>query len=172
VGICQSALPGLGGETTGVPKGKIIEAARLYATTKPAALMTSASATPITSTAFRTTGPSYCCRPDRQLRYARRKLGGALNLYHVFSGAPTNEKGIRLADRMKDLPPRMGEDRSPSGLAIRPGGSGSPVHDGPVPDPVREALPSQKPSSVSALTTGCGRVQIFSRNPFNSSTSW
>jgi len=101
-------------ETTGVPKGKIIEAARLYATIKPAALMTSASSTTHHINGFQ----------NHRAILLLPGLTGNFDVpggnwvepstyVHVFSGAPTNEKKIRLTDRLKDLPPRIGEDRFP-----------------------------------------------------------
>ncbi len=101
-------------KTTAVPKGKIVEAARLYGTTKPSALMTSASATTHHINGF-------------QNHRAILLLPGLTGNFdvpggnwvepptftHVFSGAPTNENEIRLASRLKDLPPRIGEDRFP-----------------------------------------------------------
>ena len=99
---------------TGVPKGKIIEAARLYGTTKPAALMTSASSTTHHINGFQ----------NHRAILLLPGLTGNFDMpggnwvepstyTHVFSGAPTNEKAIRMADRLKDLPPRIGEDRFP-----------------------------------------------------------
>jgi anaerobic selenocysteine-containing dehydrogenase len=99
---------------TGVPKGKIIEAARLYGTTKPAAVMTSASSTTHHINGFQ----------NHRAILLLPGLTGNFDMpggnwvepstyVHVFSGAPTNEKTIRMSDRLKDLPPRIGEDRFP-----------------------------------------------------------
>jgi anaerobic selenocysteine-containing dehydrogenase len=101
-------------EMTGVPKSKIKEAAILYGTTKPASMLTSASATthhlnglqnhravvllPGLTGNFDVPGGNYV-EPHTFL--------------HSWSGAPTNETKIRLLDRLKDLPPRIGEDRFP-----------------------------------------------------------
>jgi anaerobic selenocysteine-containing dehydrogenase len=97
---------------TKVPKAKIVEAARLYGTTKPASLMTSASATTHHINGFQ----------NHRAILLLPGLTGNFDIpggnwvetstyTHVFSGAPTREREIRLADRIKNLPPRIGEDR-------------------------------------------------------------
>jgi len=101
-------------EMTGVPKEKIREAARLYGMTKPASLMTSASSTTHHINGFQ----------NHRAILLLIGLSGNFDIpggnyvepqtyQHVFSGALTNEKELRLGTRLKDLPPRIGEDRFP-----------------------------------------------------------
>ena len=99
---------------TGVPKGKIVEAARMYGTMKPAALMTSASATTHHINGFQN-HRAIILLPGLTGNFD--VPGGNVvdpqTYTHVCSGAPTNEKEIRMADRLKDLPSRIGEERFP-----------------------------------------------------------
>jgi len=99
-------------EMTGVPKEKIREAARLYGMTKPASLMTSASATTHHINGFQ----------NQRALLLLPGLTGNFDVpggnfvepqtyQHVFSGVPTNEGEIRLGKQLKNLPPRIGEDR-------------------------------------------------------------
>ncbi len=99
-------------EMTGVPKDKIREAARLYGMSKPAALMSSASATTHHINGFQ----------NHRAILLLPGLTGNIDVpggncvepqtyQHVFSGAVTNEGEVRLGSRLKDLPSRIGEDR-------------------------------------------------------------
>jgi anaerobic selenocysteine-containing dehydrogenase len=99
---------------TGVPTAKIEEAARLYGSTKPASLMTSASPTTHHINGFQ----------NHRALVLLPGLTGNFDVpggnyvephtyIHNWSGAPTNEEKVRLVDRLKDLPPRVGEDRFP-----------------------------------------------------------
>jgi len=101
-------------EMTGVPKEKIREAARLYGMTKPASLMTSASPTTHHINGFQ----------NHRAVVLLPGLTGNFDIpggnfaephtyIHTWSGAPTNEEEVRLVKKLKDLPPRVGEDRFP-----------------------------------------------------------
>jgi anaerobic selenocysteine-containing dehydrogenase len=101
-------------EKTGVPKEKIREAARLYGMTKPASLMTSASPTTHHINGFQ----------NHRAIVLLPGLTGNFDIpggnyaephtyIHNWSGAPTNEEEVRLIRKLKDLPPRVGEDRFP-----------------------------------------------------------
>jgi len=101
-------------EITGVPKERMREAARLYGTIKPAALMTSASSTTHHVNGFQN---------HRAILLLPGLTGNfdipggnwvqPMTYQETTSGAPTNEEKIRLIEKLKDLPPRIGEDRFP-----------------------------------------------------------
>jgi anaerobic selenocysteine-containing dehydrogenase len=101
-------------DITGVPKDKMREAAKLYAMTKPAALMTSSNTTTHHVNGFQN---------HRAILLLPGLTGNfdipggnwvePMTYNHIHSGAPTNEKELRLEKRLKDLPPRIGEDRFP-----------------------------------------------------------
>lgn len=99
---------------TGVPKEKIIEAARLYGITKPASLMTSASATTHHVNGFQ----------NHRALLLLPGLTGNFDVpggnyvepqtyQHVYSGALTLEAELRLGKKLSELPPRVGEDQFP-----------------------------------------------------------
>jgi anaerobic selenocysteine-containing dehydrogenase len=101
-------------EVTGVPAEKIRKAARLYGTTKPAALMTSSS-----STTHHINGLQ-----NQRAIFLLPGLTGNFDVpggnwvepvtyLYTASGAPTNEDKVRLSQRLSQLPPRIGEDRFP-----------------------------------------------------------
>jgi len=99
---------------TWVPARKVEEAARMLGEIKPACIVQSAS-----STVHHTNGV--------QNHRAITLLSGLTGNFDVkggnwvqpetylytFSSAPTNEKKIRLVDRLPDLPPRIGQDKVP-----------------------------------------------------------
>jgi anaerobic selenocysteine-containing dehydrogenase len=101
-------------EMTGVPKEKIKEAARLYGTIKPASLMTSSSSTTHHINGFQN---------HRAILLLPGLTGNfdipggnwvePITYLYTTSGAPTNEEKIRLVKKLKELPPRIGEDRFP-----------------------------------------------------------
>ena len=99
---------------TRVPASKIIEAARLFGTLRPACLLTSACAT-----THHTNG----VQNHRAITLLTALTGNfdvrggnvvkpAGYLYTV-SGIPTDEEKVRMSDRLQALPPRIGLDRLP-----------------------------------------------------------
>lgn len=99
---------------TGVSKEKIEEAARLYGMTKPSSLMTSASATTHHINGFQN---------HRAILLLPGLTGNfdipggnyvePITYLYTTSGAPTDEEKIRLVEKLKDLPPRIGQERFP-----------------------------------------------------------
>lgn len=99
---------------TGVPREKIREAARLYAMTKPAALMTSASSTTHHLNGFQN-HRAVLLLPGLTGNFDME--GGnwvePVTYLYTCSGAPTNEEEIHLIEKLKELPPRIGEHQFP-----------------------------------------------------------
>jgi anaerobic selenocysteine-containing dehydrogenase len=99
---------------TRVPASKIIEAARLFGTIRPACLLTSACATTHHTNGVQNhraitllmalTG-NFDVRGGNVV-----KPGGYL---YTASGIPTDEEKVRMSDRLEALPPRIGLDRLP-----------------------------------------------------------
>ena len=99
---------------TWVPASKIREAARLFGTIRPACLLTSACATTHHTNGVQNhraitlltalTG-NFDVKGGNVVR-----PGGYL---YTFSGIPTDEEKVRMADRLETLPPRIGLDRLP-----------------------------------------------------------
>ena len=99
---------------TWVPTSKIREAARLFGTIRPACLLTSACATTHHTNGVQNhraitlltalTG-NFDVKGGNVVR-----PGGYL---YTFSGIPTNEKKVSMADQLEILPPRIGLDRLP-----------------------------------------------------------
>ena len=102
-------------EITGVPAAKIREAARLYATTKPAAMMP--SSTPVvhhTNGVQNSAGRGRARRPHRQLRRPRRQRSPPFSWLEIGgAGFVTRQHEFELPRSWSDLPPRVGADRFP-----------------------------------------------------------
>ncbi len=114
--------PGVGEEITGVPAAKIIEAARLYASTKPACMMTSAS-----PTTHHTNG--------LQNHRAIVALVGLTGNYDVAGGNPvvppaylyqqspglvTREHEFEQSRQWEEMAPRVGQDQHPAWCRVVP----------------------------------------------------
>ena len=99
---------------TGVPKEKIREAARLYGTMKPAALMTSSSSTTHHLNGFQN-HRAILLLPGLTGNFdvPGGNLVEPITYLYTNSGAPTNEEEIRLIKKLKGLPSRIGENRFP-----------------------------------------------------------
>ena len=151
--------------------GKIVEAARLYATTKPAGLMTSSNAT-----THHTNG--------LQNHRAITALVGLTGNYDVEGGNPlvppaylyvaspglaTREPEFEQPRPWEEMAPRVGQERIPPG-------AGSSLKPRPCTSPTRSraASPTRSgPCLASASTTACGPVLIsWRRASRNSTSSW
>jgi anaerobic selenocysteine-containing dehydrogenase len=106
---------------TWVPASKIREAARLYATTKPACLLTSACAT-----VHHTNG----LQNHRAITLLVGLTGNfdvkggnvvrPMSYLYTYSGIPTDEDLVRRLDLLDSLPPRIGKDRVPLWCKLYP----------------------------------------------------
>jgi anaerobic selenocysteine-containing dehydrogenase len=106
---------------TWVPASKIREAARLFGTIRPACLLTSACAT-----THHTNG----VQNHRAITLLTALTGNfdvkggnvvrPEGYLYTVSGIPTDEKKVRMSDRLETLPPRIGMDRLPVWCRLYP----------------------------------------------------
>ena len=169
--------PNVAEEITGVPAAKIIEAARLYATTKPACMMNSASPTTHHTNGLqnhraivRLSGSPVTMTLQGEIRWCLPAY-----LYQQSPGIVTREPEFEQPRPWEEMAPRIGQDVHPAWCRLRPGG---PVHATPLPDPERQALPDPchawfRPQPPDVAGTGFygGRASRSSTSSWMSTSS-
>lgn len=101
-------------DITGVDANLIREAARMYATTKPASIMTSAAPVVHHTNGVQNYRAVFCLIGlTGNFDVRGGNLMNKPSLVHIPGGFPTREGEFTLASRLKDLPERVGSRRFP-----------------------------------------------------------
>lgn len=108
-------------QITGVPAERIVEAARIYATTSPASVTFSAAPVVHNTNGVQNYRAVFCLIGlTGNLDIAGGNRFNKPSIAHMPGGFPTREVEFTGADRLKDLPPRVGDDRFPVWSRLTP----------------------------------------------------
>lgn len=119
--LVAEMTPERAAEITGVPAEKIVQAARLYATNSPASIHFSAAPVVHNTNGVQNYRAVFCLIGlTGNLDIAGGNRFNKPSIAHMPGGFPTREAEFTKAGCLKDLPPRIGNDRFPVWARLTP----------------------------------------------------